>query len=100
MALSNILREPRREITETAVGLVAAGGLICFIIIPDYYFAFWWYEFTGGKNGGCPWQIGLILGVLFLFCATLMLAGVHRLGDGICNLLQRRGIHLRPRERY
>lgn len=47
MALSNILREPRREIIETLVG-------IAIFIIPvylDYRFGLWFEKATGGPRG-------------------------------------------------
>lgn len=37
MALSNIFREPRREITESAIGL----GIFAAAAWADYHFAVW-----------------------------------------------------------
>ena len=95
MALSNIFREPRREITESVVGLVVFGAFAW----ADYYVARWFQDVTGGWHDGCPWPIGMMLGLLVGFLAMCLLIITHGIGDGICNALQRRGIHLRPRQR-
>jgi hypothetical protein len=90
MALPNIFREPRREITESVVGL-AVFGVFGW---GDYHFAQWFQEV-----GGPPWPIGIILGVAGAFIAFPILHFTHELGDAICNALEDRGIHLRPRWR-
>jgi hypothetical protein len=99
MALSNIGREPRREITESAVGLAAFG----LFVWADYEFAIWFEGATRGfpveAAGGCPWPIGMFFGLIAAMLAFLALFVTHALGEGICNALQRNGIHLRPRVR-
>ncbi len=95
MALSNIFREPRREITESVVGLTVVGALMG----ADYCFARWLQDFTGGWNNGCPWPIGMMLGVGVGFIGIFTIVTTHAIGDGICNALQRRGVHLRPQLR-
>ncbi len=57
MALSNILREPRREITETLIGIMATGS---FLFV-DYKFAVWFEKITN-NGGACPWPLGLFMG--------------------------------------
>lgn len=106
MALSNIFREPRREIIETGVGIAAiVVGLIVGspIIVADYFAALWLNQITGGEKGGCPWFLGVILIPLIIFLATLLLSllagGIHALGEAACAALDRCGIELRPRWR-
>jgi hypothetical protein len=96
MALSNILNEPRREITESMIGI----GLITIPIIGDYAFARW---LEGATTGSCPWPLGMLVGlffaVLIIALGSALILGSHALGEAICNKLQEHGIHLRPRQR-
>ena len=96
MALSNILREPRREITETAIGVAVVGIPIAL----DYVFG------VAVSDDKHPVWLGMLLGAVLLALAFLATAGVlivvlgiHEVGEGICNTLQKRNIHLRPRVR-
>lgn len=96
MAIGNMLREPRREITESLVGL----AIVAVPVWADYRFAVWLQRATGD----CPWPAGMLLGLLgaiIVFVATgLVVFGTHALGETVCNALQRKGVHLRPRQRY
>ena len=97
MALSNIFREPRREITETVVGFMVFLG---FAYI-DMHFAFWFQGVTGGFNNGCPWPIGFIfVGPVIMIVLILLALLIHAIGEWICNSLARRGLELRPKQRY
>jgi hypothetical protein len=101
MALSNIRREPRREITESAIGIVA---LVLFLW-GDYRFSAWFYLFTGGAaHNGCPWQVGMFLGPLFIVVLVLvglgLAYGTHALGELICDAFADGGLELRPKQRY
>lgn len=107
MALSNIFREPRREIIESVVGAT----IFLAFIGADYIFACWLQESVGAHPHtdpnlpytlGCyylPWPLGMGLGVIGAALIAMLLVVTHALGDGICNALQRNGIHLRPRQR-
>lgn len=97
MALTNIFREPRREITESAVGLVVFGLLSW----GDYVFAQWFQAVTGDEHGhdACPWQLGMVFGVFFAFIAFLLLVLSHYAGEVICGSLAKRGLELRPKVR-
>jgi len=103
MALSNIFNEPRREITETLVGLVLA-VLICVAL---YYGTSRAIEPLGLEFMGWPAHILVMcLGVLALaatFIGSVILWGlaifIHFIGEEICNSLEERGIHLRPWDR-
>lgn len=84
MALSNIFREPRREITESLVGL----SVVSVVAYADYIFAEWFHVLTG-PTGACPVAVGMIFGATFMVVACIGLAAAHALGDGICNRLGR-----------
>jgi len=95
VALSNILREPRREITESVAG-------IAIFIIPvwlDYHFAVWLYAATGGNNRALPVPIGMIAGVFVVAAILGLLLFTHFVGEEICDFLADRGLELRPRNR-
>ena len=94
MALSNIFREPRREITESAVGIAA----FALLVYGDYEFASWFHEVTK-PVGACPIPIGMILGVIAALLGIGALFLTHAIGEGVCNSLARRGVELRPKRR-
>lgn len=97
MALSNIFREPRREIVETAVGF----AFLALPIFADYKFAVWFNHVTTGPTKvGCPWPLGMFLGLVTLAVSLLVLFVIHDIGDNVCNAFARRGIYLRPKQRY
>lgn len=94
MALSNIFVEPRREITETIIGLAAVGGFLSL----DYWLV-----------SRLPWPSGADAGFFYfeMFGMAIILAAVfillvliHKLGDVLCNLFQRGGFDPRPAQRY
>lgn len=98
MALSNIFNEPRREITETLVGI---GGVLA---VPALF-----YPLGLGINAEIGyrslewWQATIVgaVGLFFLAVALVMLlvvaVALHRLGEGVCALLDGFGIELRPK---
>jgi hypothetical protein len=90
MALSNIFREPRREITESAVGI----GIVAVLAWADYQFAQWVCAADDS-----PRVLGMMLGAAIFMIACGILIITHALGDAVCNSLETRGIHLRPRNR-
>lgn len=101
MALSNIFREPRREITESVVGIAAVAFVLGGFAWLDYSIA----VASWAQNGSHPNDFGdylvgatflLILGGIALGILTVM---THAIGEGICNSLARRGLELRPTRR-
>lgn len=98
MALSNIFSEPRREITETAIGLAIAVPLVG----ADLLFGIAGHAtepsvpIIVGMAFGLVIVVGLGVAAVLIFAA---LALIHKLGEAVCNKLQNRGIHLRPRQR-
>jgi hypothetical protein len=103
MALSNILVEPRREITETGVGILA---FILFLLPPIIVQIF--IPMHQGTPGDIPWVVGLlmwtalyIMGIILgLGLGSLLLFLIHAAGEGICTILAKVNIHLRPSQRY
>lgn len=102
MALSNIFKEPRREITESAVGI----GVVFGALWADYAFAVWLQDVAGyvqyadgTRWNKIHWVFGMLLGPAVAVLAFALLWLTHEIGDGLCNALQARGIHLRPRVR-
>lgn len=94
MALSNIVREPRREITESAVGI----ALVAAFVAGDYWFSLWLQNAMGGWSY-CPWPLGMWAGVALALGLVLVTVITHAIGEEVCDALQRRGVHLRPRQR-
>lgn len=106
MALNNIWREPRREITETALGLAVVG-------IPGYFYARHIIYLTNtGQLGevhtlGDWWFTVLMGGVIGLIILAIAIAAVwgavlfiHFVGEGICDMLKYDiGFDIRPRRR-
>ncbi len=96
MALSNIFREPRREITESVVGIAAIG----LALAPSYWVAGWLSQ----MDQTIPMPVAILFGFILVGMAYLVvaifLAITHGVGDAICDTLDRRGIRLRPRQRY
>lgn len=98
MALSNIFREPRREIIETAVGMAIMAALIG----GDYAFARWFETLCGYRSNGdaeVPWLLGLIIGLGVALIAVLLAVLTHQIGEMMCDSLQSHGVCLRPRRR-
>jgi hypothetical protein len=94
MALSNIFREPRREITETLVGLLVLG--------PALYMAKHMADVTGGKDAP-PYVVRYIVLLLAIMAAVGITMAVcwaiHEVGESFCNYLAKHGLELRPKNR-
>lgn len=98
MALSNIFREPRREITESMVGVLIAIFFVGIFFGADYKIVT-----DIGVNSTQDLVLGMIvIGVAMTIGAFVLsgiIVGTHALGELICNRLEGANIHLRPRER-
>src|SRR3954463_6782832 len=99
MALTNIFREPRREITEQVVGAA--------LVVPAIVLCVWATVYFGGSVYACPalkespcWIGAAVTLPAILLAIIIGLTVIHGIGDAACNALQRRGLHLRPRVRY
>lgn len=99
MALSNLFKEPRREITETLVGL--------FLLIPVFWVTHQISRAMLADLPHTPTFIDLLLthllGGFFTMAGTAALVaaafGVHALGEQVCNWLDEHGLRLRSKER-
>jgi hypothetical protein len=96
MSLANILREPRREITETVAGLVVFFGIGIPLVYADYSFAVWLDRAAGGGPNGCPWPLGMGLGVFLFILGLALLTLIHAIGERVCNGLESHGYRVRP----
>lgn len=101
MALSNMVKEPRREIIETIVGL----GLFSLFVFADYWFAVWFSYVTSwiGSNGlqyDIPWPVGMLVGIIGLIIAIPIIVFIHFIGDEMCNGMRNLGYDPRPTKRY
>lgn len=102
MALSNMFREPRRELTETAIGLALFGCAVG----ADYLFARW-LQYQAGystvdqvSKANIPWGQGMCIGVILACVCTIIAMVAHIVGESICDRLQDGGIRLRPLRRH
>lgn len=90
MALSNMLKEPRREITESVVGILlvlmyASVAITIQQLVNPYI-----------KDVA----ISTVIGIFAPIFGYLILVGIHAIGEAACNALARKGIELRPKQRY
>lgn len=95
MALSNILREPRREITETVIGFALVGGYLigdCRLasyvgptLDPDY-----------PKDWFADIVVLMAIGLLLTVLSVPLMFFIHFVGEEVCNALRRRGLDPRP----
>lgn len=96
MALSNIGKEPRREITESVIGI----GVVVGYIFADYFVVSW---LMSGAQNHTDQVVGTVLGMLggivLVPISILFLLATHALGDGICNWFAALGADPRPRRR-
>lgn len=97
MALSNIWREPRRELTESVVGV----GVMGAFFYGDYWLAVW-LNSQDPKHAGilCWMLVGAGILALAVLIAGSLILFTHFIGEEICNSLAKRGIELRPQRRY
>lgn len=88
MALSNIWREPRRELTEQLVGTMILVGVVGISYPLAVEMGSW------GVNPP-PFLFRLVLAPVLigvtLFVGYLILLAIHAIGEDVCNKLARRG---------
>jgi hypothetical protein len=97
MALSNIITEPRRELLETAMGVLFFAAVIGLDIPMAYIIRqcvnLWDAGFVG--NG---WSYFFGLWALAMGGGVLLL--IHIIGEAICNRMAKYGWEIRPKQRY
>lgn len=101
MALSNMLREPRREITETVVGLLTIIATVTPLGWLDWRVSAWATASSPPNEAFIDFVFWLVLIVPVSSVAAFgVLILIHAVGEGVCNAFQLHGIDLRPRRRY
>jgi hypothetical protein len=95
MALTNIITEPRREITETVIGIAAVGGYVAANYATARWLRPWFYPFRDD-----PLLIVMIAILVLTIVAVFLLFLVHAVGESISNWLGRQGHDPRPAQRY
>jgi len=101
MALSNIMREPRREITESVVGFIAFVGYI-FV---DYLVSQAMDPYYVTTRYSPPWGLTIVFVMLFvgiispivIFAAFYL---THAIGEMVCGWMKAANVDPRPRQRY
>lgn len=100
MALSNIFKEPRREITESAIGILVALGSIAITAVAVYYTGvFMHYVAPKSQLEDCVALAIIVLPTCVLGILGLALA-THSIGESVCASLAKRNLDPRPRQRY
>ncbi len=100
MALSNIFKEPRREITESAIGILAAVGSIAVTSVAVYYTGVFVHHFSPQT------PLASCVGTaIFLLPATVvaligLAVATHAIGESVCASLAKRNLDPRPKQRY
>lgn len=96
MALSNLRKEPRREITEHVLGLVVGGGVL-------------WLDYFVCSHAETKYTADFvfimfilpIFALLVLFLVGMVLGPlVHLVGELVCDGLAKLGLDPRPKDRY
>lgn len=102
MALSNMIKEPQREITETLVGFLIAAP---FVYV-DVLFAQWFVvsipalaEVENAVVQVMCLLLGMAAGAAVIAIFFGVLAIIHDIGESLCTALEGRGVQMRPRER-
>lgn len=99
MALSNIKKEPRREITESTLGIVAVVGLVFL----DYKASSFLSNLTKSTANGEIFLIMITIPLLLIVVAAIsvgFLYFTHFVGEEICAMMAKLNIDPRPKQRY
>lgn len=113
MALSNIGREPRREMTEQVAGLIFILAYIGWVVFSVHLSRVWYIphdciRFTDGSCRGDNtgyWAdpgdffitLGLSLGIWLVYPFLLLM---HAFGEMVCGWMAGLGLDPRPKQRY
>ena len=103
MALNNIGREPRREITESAIGILATIVWLGVAFLVAAHFDP--YYVNGPQDYRPSWAFSVSF-ITFVIATVgpVLLFGVlfitHALGEEVCDWLKALRIDPRPRQRY
>lgn len=95
MALNNIIREPRREITETGVGIGLVIVGFAALYWPSAVTAQWFCRAIENSAPLIWWTTALITMVAIGLVGWGALALVHNFGERFCDNLAQRGTEIR-----
>lgn len=98
MALSNIFNEPRREITESVIGI----AVLALVIYGDHIFAM--HMVRGSNDIGDAYMtdvVGAHIATLFIFAVVWFVGFIfsHYIGEKICDFMRKQGWDPRPSRR-
>lgn len=99
MALSNIRVEPRREITESLLGITFFGVLVYLTFLLGVYM----HNHSPANN---PMSVpgGMLMGLIMIIFAVAGIMGflyfTHFIGEIVSDWLEAAGLDLRPKQRY
>lgn len=101
MALSNIFREPRRELIEQGFGFLALLIPIGLDVSAGVAFA---NAVAGPRDPyafivAVGMMLGLSAGTLFLLGGAVLLVVMHAAGEEVCGFMAERGFDPRPKNR-
>lgn len=93
MALSNILNEPAKEITESVVGIAAMVPFVGVI---------WWLASTGPDDMPFIQRFFIATAVVVAVILVLLISLVvtHAIGEAICNKIRERNKRLRAQREW
>ena len=94
MALTNILREPRRELTEQTFGFLAIGGFVALDLLIGTGFCLLLHGTVHVGKG--EFTACCLVGVFIIFALAATVFIMHIIGEGICNAMARSGYDPRP----
>ena len=89
MALSNIFREPGKEIAETAIGIVAVGPIIGALLAIDYFCVAPLLD-DPGTSFGEAMAFGAFMMILGALLSVCLLGFVHFVGEKTVDAWRRR----------
>lgn len=96
MTISNMANEPRRELTESAVGL-----LVCAAVLTGVAWYLWWltlllHSWFPGNSMSDDFITALVGSILLGIVLAIAIPFTHFIGDLICDFFGDHGLHLRP----
>lgn len=96
MALSNILREPRREITETVLGAI----LLSPLFLATYPIGNYFKSLDDSMPLFGAYLCGFAAAGALALAVFMLAIFIHYIGEEFCDYLQNNNIRLRPKQRY
>ena len=97
MALSNIFREPKRELIEQAFGFaVVAGVIVCDVVIASLLMR--WAD--GVVVIRSPdFALFIVVAIPLMIAVVLLADWMHQIGEAVCGYMAQHGRDPRPKNR-